>query len=278
MSRLKAPIPRQRVALAIQYNGSDFHGWQRQPRERSVQQTLETAIETVVGHRAVLHGAGRTDTGVHAACQVAHFDTDSPIPGEKWAAVLNARTPRSINLSAAASVRLDWHARFSATWRRYRYTIYTARRANLFFEPFVWHYYREYLDAELMLRALEPLLGRHHLSAFRRAGSSRADSWVEVQEVRCDRVRDFISIEVQASGFLYGMMRLLVGTLVQVGRGQRSLESFEEIWTNERRELVKYAAPAKGLCFLRVGYDNNPFPTEAWYSTMPHYSFDPLPC
>ena len=74
------------------------------------------------------------------------------------------------------------------------------------------------------------------------------------------------------------MMRLLVGTLVQVGRGRRSLDSFAEIWTNERRDLVKYAAPAKGLCFLRVGYDDNPFPADAWYSTMPHYSFDPLPC
>jgi tRNA pseudouridine38-40 synthase len=277
MSRLKVAVPRQRIALAIQYDGSDFHGWQRQPRERSVQQTLETTIETIVGHRVVLHAAGRTDTGVHAACQVAHFDTDSPIPAPKWANVLSTRIPESINLNASAPVSFDWHARFSATWRRYRYTIYTAQRPNLFVKPFVWHYYHEPLDAELMQSALQPLIGRHHLSAFRRAGSSRADSWVDVQDAECRRSQDFISIEVQASGFLYGMMRLLVGMLVQVGRGQRTIENFEEIWTNERRELVKYAAPAKGLCFLRVGYPDNPFPPEAWYSTMPHFSFDSLP-
>jgi tRNA pseudouridine38-40 synthase len=277
MSRLKVTVPRQRIALAIQYDGSSFHGWQRQPRERSVQQTLETTIATVVGHPVVLHAAGRTDTGVHAACQVAHFDTDSLIPASKWAHILNTRVPESINLNVSAPVPFSWHARFSATWRRYRYTIYTAPQPNLFVKPFVWHYYHEPLDADLMHLALQPLLGRHHLSAFRRSGSSRADSWVEVQDVVCHRSHDFISIEVQASGFLYGMMRLLVGMLVQVGRGQRTIENFEEIWTNERRELVKYAAPAKGLCFLRVGYPDNPFPLEAWYSTMPHFSFDSLP-
>jgi len=277
MTDLKAPIPRQRIALVIQYDGSDFHGWQRQPRQRSIQAVLEQTLEACTGHRVILHAAGRTDTGVHAAAQVAHFDTDSPIPAEKWANLLNSRLPSSLNVRASAGVSLDWHARFSATWRRYRYTIYNAQLPNLFIQPFVWHYYHTHLDEQAMQAAMLPLLGRHHLSAFRRAGSQRSHSWVEVQAVECCRRQDFISIEVQASGFLYGMMRLLVGMLVQVGRGQRTIESFEEIWTNERRDLVKYAAPAKGLCLLRVGYPTSPFPLESWYSTMPHFSFDSLP-
>lgn len=277
MTDLKAPIPRQRIALVIQYDGSDFHGWQRQPRQRSIQAVLEQTLEACTGHRVILHAAGRTDTGVHAAAQVAHFDTDSPIPAEKWANLLNPRLPSSLNIRASAGVSLDWHARFSATWRRYRYTIYNAQLPNLFIQPFVWHYYQTHLDEQAMQAAILPLLGRHHLSAFRRAGSQRSHSWVEVQAVECCRRQDFISIEVQASGFLYGMMRLLVGMLVQVGCGQRTIESFEEIWTNERRDLVKYAAPAKGLCLLRVGYPTSPFPLESWYNAMPHFSFDSLP-
>ena len=120
-----------------------------------------------------------------------------------------------------------------------------------------------------MQAALKTLLGTHHLAAFHRTGSRRSHSWVEVQQVTCDRDRDFIHIEIQANGFLYGMVRLLVGLLVQVGTGKRSLEEFTELWQQERREEVKHAAPACGLCLLRVGYEDSPFPPEVWYDTMP---------
>jgi len=125
----------------------------------------------------------------------------------------------------------------------------------------------------LIQAALNPLIGHHHLAAFHRAGSQRQHSWVDVQEAICYRQGPFVHIEVQANGFLYGMMRLLVGMLVQVGRGQRSLDNFQQIWTHERREQVKYAAPAHGLCLLRVGYDNFPFPLEIWHDTMPKFIF-----
>ncbi|MGC9504432.1 tRNA pseudouridine(38-40) synthase TruA [Baaleninema sp.] len=273
----RCPRPNQRVALVVQYVGSGFYGWQRQPQHRTVQEDLEITIASLAGHPVTVHAAGRTDTGVHAAAQVAHFDVTSPIPARKWAVVLNNHLPDGILVRASAPVSFDWHAQFSATWRRYRYTLYTEARPNLFVDPFVWHYYREPIDETAIRTALTPLLGRHHLSAFRRAGSNRAHSWVDVQDVLCYRRGPFVTVEVQASGFLYGMMRLLVGMLVQVGTGRRSIEEFHHIWKNERREAVKYAAPAKGLCFLSVGYPDSPFPPEARSNAMPHFAFDPLP-
>lgn len=275
--RDRVPPPTQRVAVVVQYLGSGFYGWQRQPHHRSVQEELETAVAKILGYPVTVHAAGRTDTGVHAAAQVAHFDVNSPIPAHKWAVVLNNTLPDGISIRASAPVSFDWHARFSATWRRYRYTLYTEARPNLFVAPFVWHYYREPIDETRIQSALTPLVGRHHLSAFRRAGSSRPHSWVDVQETLCQRRGAFITLEVQASGFLYGMMRLLVGMLVQVGTGRRSLEDFQNIWKHERREAVKYAAPAQGLCLLDVGYPDSPFPREARSQAMPHFVFNPQP-
>jgi tRNA pseudouridine38-40 synthase len=261
----------ERVALVIQYLGTYFHGWQQQPKQRTVQAEIETAISQIAKHPVVLHGSGRTDAGVHAAAQVAHFDQSSPIPAARWAAVLNAQLPEDILIRASAKVSGTWHARFSALWRRYRYTIYTGKRPNLFVKPFSWHYYYAPLQESLMQKALNPLIGKHHLSAFHRAGSHRAHSWVEVQAAECYRRGPFLYFEIQANGFLYGMVRLLVGMLVEVGSGQRSPESFTEIWTNQRREEVKYAAPAKGLCLLRVGYPEFPFPADIWFDTQPTF-------
>jgi tRNA pseudouridine38-40 synthase len=260
---------RKRIALVIQYQGTDFNGWQRQPNGRTVQEEIETAIATVLNHPVTLHGAGRTDAGVHAAAQVAHFEATGPIPGYRWATILNHRLPSDVLIRASAQVDQGWHARFSALWRRYRYLVYTDSRPNLFVRPWSWHYYHAPLDENLMQAALNPLLGRHHLSAFQRAGTRRPHAWVEVQEVSCQRQGPFIRIEVQASGFLYGMMRLLVGLLVEVGSLGRSLENFTEIWVQERRDLVKYSAPAQGLCLLRVGYPDFPFEPDVWFDTYP---------
>ena len=264
-----ASLSTQRVALVIQYLGTHFHGWQRQPRHRTVQEDIETVLGEVIGQPVRIHAAGRTDAGVHAAAQVAHFDAPARIPAHRWAAILNSRLPDDVLIRASASVNATWHARFSAIWRRYRYTLYTDPCPNLFVRPFAWHYYYEPLDESLIQAALTPLLGRHHLAAFHRAGSSRPHSWVDVQAAECRRQGALVYIEVQASGFLYGMMRLLVGLLVQVGRGLRSPFSFTEIWQTQSREQVKYAAPPQGLCLLRVGYPNFPFPPEIWYDTQP---------
>lgn len=262
------PSSTQRVALVIQYLGTHFHGWQRQTQQRTVQEEIEKALNSVMGRPVTLHGAGRTDAGVHAAAQVAHFDANCSIPAERWASILNSHLPKDILIRASANVDHCWHARFSASWRRYRYTLYTEKRPNLFVNAFSWHYYYADLDESLIQAAMNPLIGHHHLAAFHRAGSKRKHSWVEVQAAECYRQGPFIYIEIQADGFLYGMVRLLVGLLVQVGSSSLSPDSFTELWRQQRREEVKYAAPAHGLCLLRVGYPEFPFPPEVWFDTL----------
>ncbi len=259
----------QRIALVIQYQGTHFCGWQRQVKERTVQAEIEGVIQQILGYPLTVHGAGRTDTGVHAAAQVAHFDAPRMIPAYRWASILNHRLPDDVVIRASAQVPDNWHAQFSAKWRRYRYTLYTDSLPNLFVQPTVWHFYHEPLDANRMRSALLPLVGYHDLAAFHRAGSGRAHSWVDMQGVQCDRTGPFVTVELQAKGFLYGMVRLIMGLLVQVGRGRVTPDEFTELWRSQRRDLVKYSAPAKGLCLLRVGYDNFPFSPDVWVDTQP---------
>jgi tRNA pseudouridine38-40 synthase len=264
----------ERVALLVQYLGTNYHGWQRQPNYISIQGEIERAIAQITGVPVTIFGAGRTDAGVHAAAQVAHFDVVSSIPAHRWAKVLNQHLPDDILIRASAKMSYPWHSQFSASWRRYRYSVYNDPCPNLFVKDTAWHYYYDRLDESLMRSALIPLLGRHHLAAFHRANSSRDHSWVEVQEVDCYRKGAVVYMEIQANGFLYGMVRLLMGMLVEVGIKKRSLENFTEIWQNERRDLVKYSAPAKGLCLLRVGYQDHPFEEKLWYDSQPIFSLN----
>ena len=122
-----------------------------------------------------------------------------------------------------------------------------------------------------MQAAVAPMLGKHHLASFHRTDSSRTHSWVEIQDISCEQSGDFIQIEVQANGFLYGMVRLLVGMLVRVGNGDLSIADFTDIWQNDQRGEVHHSATAKGLCLLRVGYTDFPFPESVWYDTQPQF-------
>ena len=265
----------RRIALCLQYDGAAFCGWQRQRNAPSVQESLEAAIAALdpLGPGRTM-AAGRTDTGVHAAGQVAHFDAAGPIPPERWAKALNGRLPQSIRIRAASAVPTSWHACFSATYRRYRYTIHNARTPNLFLAPWSWHRYQQRLDDQAMAQALEAMLGEHDFSAFQRAGSRRAHGRTTLQQVRLERQGDLITVELQASGFLYGMVRLVLGQLVAVGEGRLSQEAFEGRWRECRRADVKDAAPPQGLCLLRVGYPEAIFPKAAWYDCQPRYQLE----
>jgi tRNA pseudouridine38-40 synthase len=208
---------------------------------------------------------------VHAAGQVVHFDAAGPIPAARWPAALNGRLPASIRVRAAAAMPADWHACFSACYRRYRYTLYNGRSPNLFLAPWSWQRYQVRLDEGLMRLALEGMLGEHDFAAFERAGSARSHSRTTLQEVSLVRRGDLIEVELQASGFLYGMVRLVMGQLVALGEGRLSLETFERRWRTGARQEVKEAAPPQGLCLLRVGYPEAVFPTSAWYDCQPRY-------
>lgn len=262
----------KRIALSLQYEGSAFCGWQRQRQGPSVQSVLEDAIAQLDPHRPVqTFAAGRTDAGVHAAGQVVHFDSSGPIPASRWAPALNGRLPGTIRVREAVERPLNWHACYSATYRRYRYSIYNGRRPNLFLTPWTWHRYHARLDDQLMVEALEGLLGTHDFGAFMRAGSRRAHARTTIQDVSLERKGDLVSVEIQASGFLYGMVRLLMGQVVAVGEHRLSLASFERRWRERRRSEVKDSAPAQGLCLLRAGYEEPIFSRGGWYDCQPRY-------
>jgi tRNA pseudouridine38-40 synthase len=237
-----------------------------------VQQTLEEAIEGVDPARPLTSfAAGRTDAGVHASGQVVHFDAAGPIPPPRWPNALNGRLPGSIRVRAARAVPPDWHACFSARYRRYRYTLYNGRTPNLFLAPWSWHRYQVRLDEGLMEAVLQELRGEHDFAAFQRAGSRRSHTVTTLQDLSLERQGDLVVVELQASGFLYGMVRLLMGQLVAVGEGRLEPEVFRRRWREGARAEIKEAAPPQGLCLLRVGYGEQIFPQSACYDSMPRF-------
>jgi tRNA pseudouridine38-40 synthase len=248
-----------RLALRVQYLGGHFLGWQWQPGQRTVQQCLEETTERIARHPVRYHAAGRTDTGVHASGQVVHFDTHKKLAPETWVRGLNSLLPDDIAVRAAAYVSDHWHARFTALWREYRYCIHNSTVPDLFVRAHSWYYPYCPLDSEAVAAALATLPGHHDFRAFRRAGSSRPHSLVHVYTAECTREGEQIAIRVRANSFLYGMMRLLVGALVEVGSGRWSVERFAGLWQAGNREQIKYAAPPQGLCLVGVGYPDDPF-------------------
>ena len=262
-----------RIALVIQYDGSGFSGWQNQKNFITIQGTIEEKIAELYPIRPVkVIAAGRTDSGVHASGQVVHFDYSGPIPVHKWTSALNGRLPASIKVLEAVNVPRNWHACYSAKYRRYRYSIFNASYPNLFLQNISWHKYRVPLDINLMRHALNDLLGLHDFAAFQKAGSNRINSLTTVQEVSICRDGDIVTTEIQASGFLYGMVRLLMGQLVAVGEKRLTLEQFKFRWRNGLRSEVKEAAPPHGLCLIRVGYDETIFSKEKSFDTFPSFS------
>jgi tRNA pseudouridine38-40 synthase len=262
-----------RIALVIQYDGSGFRGWQNQKDSITVQGTLEEKIAELDPIRPVKAiAAGRTDSGVHASGQVVHFDSSGPIPIHKWASALNGRLPASIKVLEAVSVPSDWHACYSAKYRRYRYSIFNGSYPNLFLQNISWHKYRFKLDIKLMKKALHNLLGLHDFAAFQKAGSNRSNTFTTVQEVSIFRTGDIVTVEIQASGFLYGMVRLLMGQLVAVGEKRLSLENFNDRWRKGLRSEVKESAPPHGLCLIRVGYEEKIFSKDKSFDTFPSFS------
>ncbi|WP_413678639.1 tRNA pseudouridine(38-40) synthase TruA [Prochlorococcus sp. MIT 0916] len=263
----------KRIAIVIQYDGLGFRGWQNQKDSITVQGVLEEKIAELDPFRPVkVIAAGRTDSGVHASGQVAHFDSSGPIPIHKWTSALNGRLPTSIQVLEAVHVPRDWHACYSAKYRRYRYSLFNGSYPNIFLQNISWHRYRSRLDINLMKQALNDLLGLHDFSAFQKAGSNRSNAFTTVQDVSICRQGDIVTVEIQASGFLYGMVRLLMGQLVAVGEKRLSLEKFRNRWRQGLRSEVKEAAPPKGLCLIRVGYEEKIFSKEKSFDTFPTFA------
>ena len=249
----------KRVALKIQYNGADYSGWQKQKNNITVQQALEEAITILSSKSVKTFAAGRTDAGVHAAGQVVHFESDFVIPESRWADALNGKLPLNIRILESTFVPREWHACYSAIYRHYRYVINNSKIPNIFISNWSWHRYQKVLDEISMQSALKGITGKHDFFAFQKSGSNRSSSITEVIKVNLMRKGELIFFDIKATGFLYGMVRAIVGQLVLVGEKKITPEIFIERWKNKKKDEVLESAPAKGLCFVNAKYSNNIF-------------------
>ena len=249
----------KRVALLIQYDGSNYSGWQRQQNAITVQEILEKALFDITNIVVKTFAAGRTDAGVHASGQVVHFDIDSVIPGNCYSDVLNGVLPSTIRILESVEVNNTWHSCYSAMYRHYRYVINNSKFPNLFINNWSWHRYQKPLDEVLMLNVSKRMEGEHDFFAFQKSGSNRRTSITKIKNIDVRRLEDLILVDIKASGFLYGMVRLIVGQLVLVGEKKISPEIFTDRWLNKKKNDVKESAPAKGLCFVNAVYEENVF-------------------
>lgn len=243
-----------RYALGIEYDGARFCGWQIQNHSPSVQHSVEKALEAVADHPVSVICAGRTDTGVHARGQVAHFDSPSKRSERQWVLGVNSNLPDTVRVLWTRQVDESFHARFGAYSRSYRYTI-----MNRWVRPAIGvDYYgwcRETLDEKRMHRAAQVLQGRHDFSAFRSAGCSAQHAIREVTDIAVSREAEVVTFDISANAFLYHMVRNIVGSLIPVGTGERSIEWFAEVFQGRDRTLAGVTAEPQGLCFMNVRYD-----------------------
>jgi len=241
----------QNYKIVVAYDGTDFRGWQRQPDERTIQGALEDAVFKITRKKTTVHGAGRTDAGVHAQGQAANFRVATRLPDEDLFRALNAVLPWDIRIIALERARPDFHARKSAKSKVYQYRIVVAPRIAPFDFRYALHWpYPLNLRA---MRAAAPLfIRRADFTAF---SSNRERG--PVRTVRRAEIRkkgDEVVFTIEANGFLRYMVRTIVGTLLEIGRGKLEPEKVEEIFRRKDRLLAGPTAPAKGLCLVRVDY------------------------
>ncbi len=239
------------IKLEIEYDGSDFHGWQVQPGLRTVQGELERGVGTIVNHEVKLVGSGRTDVGVHALGQTANFHTQSGLDQEAMLRALNGVLPRDVLVKGVQEVEAGFNARFSAKSRIYRYRIFLGRTAIL--RRYVWEVLYQ-LDKEKMAEATRLICGKHDFSSFCVAESAKDDNTCRVKSSGWEPDGGELVFTIEADRFLHSMVRSLVGTLVEVGRGYRSVSDFGEILKAKDRTKAGPTAPGCGLYLLEVKY------------------------
>lgn len=243
----------KRVLITVEYDGSGFSGWQKQPGVRTVQGEIEEAIEKITGKPVELFGSGRTDAGVHALGQTAHFDLALPIPISKLADVLNNLLPPDIAVKKAEYVDADFHARFSIKSKRYQYKIYTGSMKKALssrFEAAInWP-----LDLGKMQNAGKLFIGEHDFKGYCSSAAVTNDYRRTIYALDVKREGDYIIVEVEGSGFLYNMVRIIVGTLVDIGRGKLSESDLLKALETGDRAYAGVTMPACGLYLKETKY------------------------
>ena len=258
----------ERIALGLSYSGGRYYGWQRQTDTLTVQTEVETALSKMSGEAIACVPAGRTDRGVHALNQVVHFDTHKMRAEEIWQRGLNAHLPLDIRVQWVKKVQPDFHARFSATERHYRYLILNQPVSSPILQDFVtWYPYK--LDCEKMQQGALYLIGEHDFSAFRDAHCQSKSPIRKMKEILISQQDDLIQFDVRANAFLHHMVRNIVGTLLMVGRQKQSPEWVKSVLAAKDRRQAGITAPARGLYFYDVTYDDiHALPTKTSQSLL----------
>jgi tRNA pseudouridine38-40 synthase len=243
-----------RIALGIEYDGTEFYGWQRLTHGETVQGALERALSFVAAHPVEVTCAGRTDAGVHGRCQVVHFDTEVERDMRGWTLGASSNLPSTVAVLWAQRVDPTFHARFSARSRRYRYRILNRQvRAALDARYVTWE--RLPLDAGRMHEAAQALVGEHDFTAFRAISCQAAHARRQMLALSVRREDEQVIVEIEANAFLHHMVRNIVGSLLPIGRGEQPVRWMRELLEGRNREVAGPTAPASGLTFLGPRYE-----------------------
>jgi len=241
------------IKLTISYDGLNYSGWQDQPGKNTIQGKLQQALGDLTGKFIKISGASRTDAGVSALGQAVSFITDSPIPTENFVKALNHRLPRDIIVTEAVEVNQDFDVSSSAKCKLYRYTIFTGKNRNVLKTRNCWHLPIS-LDIEAMNAAAKLLIGRKDFKSFASAADKRENSVRNVMKCEVTQEDKWVYIDIEADRFLYNMVRNIVGTLVEIGRGKWKPEKITEILEAKNRTAAGPIAPAAGLCLMWIKY------------------------
>lgn len=244
----------RRIQLIVEYDGTNYAGWQRQSNAMSVQQKVEDTLSKLTKEKIVIHGASRTDAGVHAMGQSAHFDTESRIPADKFSYALNTMLPPDIRIRESRQVPESFHARFSTKGKRYRYLFHVHPHASAIHR--LTHAHVIYpLDVDLMHREAQALVGTHDFAAYAASGSVVKDTVRTIYRADVTRDGEEVKLVIEGKGFLYNMVRIIAGTLIGVGSGNIEPGAFARAIESGNRLDLGVTAPAHGLTLMEVFYD-----------------------
>ncbi len=243
----------KRVLLTICYDGTNYHGWQIQPNGITVQQVLGEELSLLLGKKTGVTGCSRTDAGVHAKEFCCHFDCDETIPDDAFLRGLSARLPDDISVIASKTVPSDFHARYNAVGKTYVYNILNSKIKDPFLGRYSWRIERN-LDIEKMNMFCQKIVGTHDFAPFSSSGRTVEDTVRTVKECFVEKENDVLKLQITANGFLYNMVRIIVGTAVEVSDGKIDLSDIDKIFIEKKRELAGITAPARGLFLKKVIY------------------------
>ena len=241
------------IRLTIEYDGKDFNGWQKQPNKLNIQGEIERAIEEITGEKVDLIASGRTDAGVHALAQMANFKTNSNLPVEKYPIALNTKLKKSIRIQKAEEVEEDFHSRYHCKQKTYRYVINNSEQGSSIYRN-LEYFVPNKLNLEKMQEAVKYFEGEHDFKAFKASGTSSKSSVRTIYKTKVEKQGDRIIIELTGNGFLYNMVRIIAGTLVEVGLGKIEPNEIPEIIEKGERARAGKTLPPQGLYLVKVEY------------------------